>query len=102
MPIFTIEVSGAELEVISLAIGRMPDAKPVRAKPAKRAPGAGPRLKPPTLPKGQWSKVEERWAEACKDPEKWHANHVYRVGRDTNRTPNEVLKAWGLPALTAR
>lgn len=31
---FTIEVSAAELEVLSLAIGRMPNAKPVReAKP---------------------------------------------------------------------
>lgn len=35
MPIFTIEVSGAELEVITLAIGRMPDAKPVRARAGK-------------------------------------------------------------------
>lgn len=35
---FTIEVSAAELEVLSLAIGRMPNAKPVReAKPLTEA-----------------------------------------------------------------
>ena len=34
---YTIEVSAAELEVVSLALGRMPDAKPVRARKAATA-----------------------------------------------------------------
>lgn len=62
---YTIEVSATELEVVSLALGRMPDAKPVRAK---KAPAAAPEPFTPDTGDAALDAFMRRARERCGAP----------------------------------
>ena len=91
---YTVIMSGAELEVAALALGRMLDAKPIVA-PRDRAkrPAA---VKPPTLRRGAFVKLTERWAAAVEDPTKWHYPLQYSAAAATNRQASEITRMWGI------
>lgn len=92
---YSIIVSEAELQVVSLALGRMLDAKPiVERKPA--AVKRGPVSKPPRLSAGQFDKVTNRWAEAVEYPHRWRAQLAGNAGKNTGRTADDVARAWGV------
>ena len=91
---YTVIMSGAELEVVALALGRMLDAKPIVA-PRERAkrPAA---VKPPTLRRGAFVKLTKRWEAAVEDPTKWHYPLQYRAAAATNRQASEMNRVWGI------
>ena len=91
---YTVTMSGAELEVTALALGRMLDAKPIVA-PRERTK-AVPRVKPPTIPRGGFVKLADRWAEAVTDPTKWHHPLQYTAAANTNRQASDIRRAWGI------
>jgi hypothetical protein len=98
---YTVTLTEAELEVAALALGRMLDPKPVK----ERKP-AGPKRytpKPPSLPRGQFAKTEERWAKAVEAPEKWREELAYQAAIATGRHGNTdaVRRAWGIVEKTA-
>lgn len=91
---YTVTMSGAELEVTALALGRMLDAKPiVPARERVKRPAAA---KPPTLPRGGFVKLTDRWAEAVADPTKWHYPLQYSAAAATNRQASDIRAAWGI------
>ena len=91
---YTVTMSGAELEVTALALGRMLDAKPiVPARERVKRPAAA---KPPTLPRGGFVKLTDRWAEAVADPDKWHYPLQYSAAAATNRPASSICAAWGI------
>lgn len=94
---YAIVVSGAELEVIALALGRMLDPKviaPKRAPVAKR-PAVYPR-KPPTLTDKARPLLEERWRKAVDDPQAWRNELAWAAGKATGRYGAAIFAAWGL------
>lgn len=92
---YTVAMSAAELNVVTLALGRMLDAKPIVER-ANTRPKAAPRRKPPTLGRGQFGAVAERWAKAVADPSKWHHPMICEAGRNTNREAHTIERAWGI------
>ena len=91
---YSITVSGAELDVVTLALGRMLDAKPIVDTQPKTT--RTPRVKPPTLPRGGFVKLADRWAEAVTDPTKWHYPLQYRAAEATNHQASDIRRAWGI------
>ena len=91
---YSIIVSGAELDVVTLALGRMLDAKPI-VTPRERTKAA-PRVKPPTLPRGGFVELTDRWAEAVADPDKWHYPLLFSAAAGTNRQASDIRAAWGI------
>ena len=55
-----------------------------------------PTTKPPTLPRGGFVKLTNRWAEAVADPTKWHYPLQYAAAANTNRQASEIRAAWGI------
>lgn len=90
---YSITVSAAELQVIILAIARIPDKKLL---PERGTPKAPPRVKPPTLPRGGFVKLTDRWAEVVADPTKWHYPLQYTAAANTNRQASDIRAAWGI------
>jgi hypothetical protein len=106
---YTITVSGAELDVIRLAIGRMCEPKEVKPRAVKPKTFARVFGKPPTLnPKQkqyvetQWRALVERqaehpgaWGEVMLDSILNHARLGYRMGYGTGE---QIKAAWGIDA----
>lgn len=42
--------------------------------------------------------LEQRWASAVEDPATWHAAQLKDAARATRRSPDDVLRCWGLTA----
>lgn len=98
---YSITVSGAELQVIMRAIGRMPTARQIPDKPVTRSVHG----KPPKLSDKARADTAARWAaavaRAVKSPGSapfvgW--THLSTIAAATGRRgdTDSVLKAWGI------
>jgi hypothetical protein len=101
---YVIEVSGAELDVVRLALGRMVEPKPTRA-PRRTSTPRRYVPKPPRLTPTRFADVSCRWERACADPARWRvelADGVAAGGRmGAGYThASDVFRAWGLDEVT--